>query len=423
MNLSTLTREDILNKRIPMKELLEDSVYYPACYDDGRPIKYCNTIWRKLGVNSFVYCDFAMSERELLHQLGTVRGYHVLAHRSLLRDEYIPEGWELELGGRNRHGYYDTFLGSGREFPPYAHWAVFERDSYKDPLYGPERFSLIYVGGEGLATFQQLYCHWHIAPKMLCFIQCWGFAGNWTDFTDPDAAFATTLRRHPECIPERVCIGSYGEINGVLRIRGTEYLGAKFVGYSSPEAVARFFENNPVCIRRENENGAYLAFKGGRTYLLMSLYAKHLAYVIYDVTDSKYDVNVIADNLVLKEIQGPANPEDCLNAWLGFKESTHKDCNGRDVPELDLEYGTCKNWTGLSVRIVNACLDFYRKEKLDICTERMHSYMKWAFGNLSRPNGPQSRKFLEAQAIVFQMFFYKRATRSGIRESAEKLSQ
>ena len=40
MNLSTLTREDILNKRIPMKELLEDSVYYPACYDDGRPIKY-----------------------------------------------------------------------------------------------------------------------------------------------------------------------------------------------------------------------------------------------------------------------------------------------------------------------------------------------------------------------------------------------
>ena len=435
MNLSTLTREDILNKRIPMKELLDDSVYYPACDADGRPIKYCNTIWRKLGVNSFVYCDFAMSERELLHQLGTVRGYHVLAHRSLSRDEYVPEGWELELGGRNRHGYYDTFLGSGREFPPYAHWAVFERDSYKDPLYGPERFSLIYVGGEGLATFQQLYCHWHIAPKMLCFIQCWGFAGNWTDFTDPDAAFATMLRRHPECIPERVCIGSSGEINGVLRIRGTEYLGAKFVGYSSPEAVARFFEHNPVCVRRENENGAYLAFKGGRTYLLMSLYAKHLAYVIYDVTDSKYEVNVIADNLVLKEIQGPANPEDCLNAWLGFRESTHNDYErwfkkskhrdyaGLNVPELDPEYGQIKDYSDLAAKVVDACLNFYRNEKLDIYTDRMKSYMEWASEKLYSLDGQQSRKWQEAQTVLFHMCFCKRVDRSGIGESAEKLSQ
>jgi hypothetical protein len=420
MNLSTLTREDILTGRIPMKELLEGSVYYPACYDDGRPIKYCNTIWRKLGVNSFVYCDFIMSEREFLRQLGTVRGYHVLAHRSLSADEYIPEGWELELGGKNRNAYYDTFLGGAREFPPYAHWAVFERDSYKDSLYGPERFSLIYVGGEGLATFQQLYCHYHIAPKMLCFIQCWGFAGNWTDFTDPDAAFATTLRRHPECIPERVCIGSYGEINGVLRVRGTEYLGAKPVGYCSPEAVERHFGHRPVCISKENDNGVHLAFRGGRTYLLMSLYSKHLAYVIYDVTDSKYDISTVADNLVLREVKGPANPEECLNAWLGFRESTHKDCEGRSVPELDLEYGTFRNWTDLSVRIVDACLDFYRKENLDICTDRMKSYLDWALQNLSGQDGPQNPKLPEARTVALHMCLCRRVDRSGIGESAAR---
>ena len=413
MDLTTLTREDILGKRIPMKELLENSVYYPACYSDGRPIKYCNTIWRKLGVNSFVYCDFAMSEGEAVHQLGTINGYHVLAHRSLTRNEYIPEGWRLELGGRERNRYYDTFLGSAREFPPYAHWAVFERDPGKDILHGPERFSLLYVGGEGLATFQQLYCHHHVAPEMLCFIQCWGFAGNWTDFTAPGAAFATTLKRHPECIPECVCIGSYNEISGVLRVIGTEYLGARFVKYSSPKAVKRFFGNDAVCIRKENYNSVYLALKGGRKYLLMSLYSYHLAYAIYDVTDSKYDIDTIAGNLVLKETKGPTNPEECVNAWIGFKESTHKDYGNMSVPELDPEYGGYRDYTELAVKVVKACLEFYRNEKADVYTDRIRYYLDWAFQRLYNPDGPQTQEALEAQALSFQMFFYKRVGRSG----------
>lgn len=311
MNLMTLTPEDILGRRIPMKELLEGSVYYPACYTDGRPIKYCNTIWRKLGVNSFVYCDFIMSEEKFLEQLKTVHGYHVLAHRSLSRDEYIPEGWTLELGGKNLHEYFDTFLGGKADFPPFAHWAVFERDSDRKPMHGPERFSLIYVGGEGLATFQQLYCHHRVSPKMLCFIQCWGFAGNWTDFTNPDAAFATTLRRHPECIPDYVCIGSYDEIDGALRIKGTEYLGAHFVKYASPKSIENLFGFKPACIKNSPDVSAHLAQKEGRTYLLMSLYANHLSYAVYDVSDSRYDINTIVDNLVLHE-KRLGNPEECL---------------------------------------------------------------------------------------------------------------
>ncbi len=415
MDLTTITREDILDKRIPMKELLKDSVYYPACYSDGRPIKYCNTIWRKLGVNSFVYCDFAMSEDKAIHQLGTINGYHILAHRSLAKNEYIPEGWRLELTGRNRHGYSDTFLGNARDFPPYAHWAVFERNPGKGILHGPERISLLYVGGEGLAAFQQLYCHNHIAPKMLCFIQCWGgFAGNWTDFTDPDAAFAATLRHHPECTPERVCLGSYSKINGALRIKGTEYLGAEFVRYSSPKAVKRFFGDEPVCIRKENDNGVYLALKGGRKYLLMSLCSGSLAYVIYDVTDSKYDIDTIAENLVLKETKGPADPEECLNAWIGFKESTYKDYDSMDVPNLDLEYGWSRDYIELGVKVIKACLEFYRDRKVDVCTDRIWYYLDWALHRLHCLNVPQTQETLEAQALALQMSSYKRVGSTGI---------
>ena len=62
-----------------------------------------------------------------------------------------------------------------------AHWVVFERNADRGEEHGPERFSLLFVCGEGLATFPQLYCSRGRAPKMLCFIQCWGFAGNWTN--------------------------------------------------------------------------------------------------------------------------------------------------------------------------------------------------------------------------------------------------
>ena len=402
MNLNNLTQEDILNRRIPMKELLEDSVYYPACYTDGRPIKYCNTIWRKLGVNSFVYCDFDMSEEKFLEELKTVRGYHVFAHRSLSRDEYIPDGWSLELGGVGHNQYYDTFLGSEKEFPPFAHWAVFERDTDRSPMHGPERFSLIYVGGEGLATFQQLYCHYHIAPKMLCFIQCWGFAGNWTDFTNPNAAFATTLRRHPECTPDYVCIGSYDDIAGVLQIKGSEYLGAKFVKYTSPAAVMKFLGHKPVCIKDGIDVCVHLGQKGDRTFLFMNLYAGHLACAVYDVTDSEYDIDTIADNLVLREKKGMTNPEECLNDWLGFRESTHKDYYNQNVPELSPEYGDYRTFTEHAVRIINACRDFYANEGLDICTKRMMSFLQWAKFTLYCANG-DAQKILEAETLYTHM--------------------
>jgi len=401
-----LTTEDILKKRIPMKELLEDSVYYPACYTDGRPIKYCNTIWRKLGVNSFVYCDFLMSEDKFLYQLKTVHGYHVLAHRSLSRDEYIPEGWRLELVRKDKDRYWDTFLGTREDFPPFAHWAVFERNSDRNPMHGPERFSLIYIGGEGLAAFQQLYCHHHIAPKMLCFIQCWGFAGNWTDFTNPDAPFAATLRKYKECIPEHICIGAYDEIQGVLRIRGTEYLGARFVNYVSPKKMEKFLGVKPICIKNSLDVCVHVAQKENRTYLLMSLYAGHLSYAVYDVTDSKNDIDTIIENLVLHEKKWNINPEECLNDWIGFKKSTHFDYNNRALPEIDLKYGGHRTFTDLDVKIVNACMDFYRNEGLNICTKRMRSYLQWALENLENCNGDndlQRQKAREARTLIIHM--------------------
>lgn len=61
------------------------------------PIRYCNTIWRKLADSSYVYCDFDVSEDQFLKGMEHICGYKVLGHRAPRQDEYIPDGWRLEI--------------------------------------------------------------------------------------------------------------------------------------------------------------------------------------------------------------------------------------------------------------------------------------------------------------------------------------
>ena len=87
-------------------------------------------------------------------------GYHVLGHRSLRRDEYIPADWHLEMVSPEARPepmasphYWDSFLGTKDGPAHFAHWVVFERNADRGEEHGPERFSLLFVCGEGLATF------------------------------------------------------------------------------------------------------------------------------------------------------------------------------------------------------------------------------------------------------------------------------
>lgn len=42
MGVNTISVISIKNDTFPIKELLKNSVYYPACYDDGEPVKFFN---------------------------------------------------------------------------------------------------------------------------------------------------------------------------------------------------------------------------------------------------------------------------------------------------------------------------------------------------------------------------------------------
>ena len=308
MKLNELTPEQIKSGPVPLDDLLKDSVYYPACCTDGRPVKLCNTVWRHLGVNSYVYCDFNLSEAAFLRDTRTMRGYHVIAHRHLEPAEYIPGGWQLEMapprGNGRTGGYWDSFLGGGG--PRHcACWAVFERDAWKGPEHGPERLSVLFVCGEGLATFQQLYCARRIAPKMVCFIQCWGFAGNWTDFSAAGAPFHRTLLKYRESIPQWLCIGDCTGIHGVLRLRGLDGLGIRLCDYTTPGLLEKRFGTEPEVMGPGHGHQVLIYTRGSRRYAAVNI-SYHMPYALYDITDSRYGMEELIDRLILVENSRPA---------------------------------------------------------------------------------------------------------------------
>ena len=52
--LDTLTTLQIDNGEFPLKEILQDSFYYPSCEFDGGVVKDCNTLGRELDIVSFI---------------------------------------------------------------------------------------------------------------------------------------------------------------------------------------------------------------------------------------------------------------------------------------------------------------------------------------------------------------------------------
>jgi len=64
----------------------------------------------------------------------------------------------------------------------------------KDESYNPKRFSLLYIGGEGVATYQALYLSNRIKPKIVTVINPGtGFGLNWTDFRERNKIFGRTI--------------------------------------------------------------------------------------------------------------------------------------------------------------------------------------------------------------------------------------
>jgi len=190
--------------RLPLLELLSGSVYYPASGFDGQPVKILAG-----NFHSFVYVDYGLSRDQLLATLRSERGflgYGIVALRDVTEQELIPNGWTPLLPN-----HCD---GNPRplQTQPFSVWVVLKRQSDFNEEHGPMYFSLLYICGDGVATYQAIYLGNKTYPAVVAIIQPGtGFGGNWTNFEDPQRIFGRTVMGNPDGVPTYLLYGGWAE--------------------------------------------------------------------------------------------------------------------------------------------------------------------------------------------------------------------
>lgn len=242
--LVNITQEQIESGMFPLKDVLQNSFYYPSCGFDGGIIKDCNTMGRDLNIVSFIYCDYATGEQAFRQEQNSFVGYHVLGSRSVSHSELTPNGWRPKFPPNFNLQDYQRYRDTWK---PFINWTVYERDDNRDDNHGRTRFSLLYLGGEGVATYQALYWTNKISPRALAIIQPGtGFELNWTDFRDGNGALAWVVNNNPVGQPEFIYYGGYG--NGYSDFNWNGYIQSRIIRpyYIEEGEVRIWIKQNPA---------------------------------------------------------------------------------------------------------------------------------------------------------------------------------
>ena len=188
------------NSAFNIKEILDKSIYYPASDTDG-------WIFEALAGTgySFIYVDPNVKHDDLKKKLGLVAGYDLILSREIHKEQlcfnsYIPV-LPIPLIDED-----PTDLRLWEHITPYAHWAIFQRRPQTNHGHGPERFSLLFISGEGVATYQAIYFSNKCRPMGIVLRGYSGFAGNWTKFEKQNGIFERTVMSNPAGFPDYLLV-------------------------------------------------------------------------------------------------------------------------------------------------------------------------------------------------------------------------
>lgn len=183
----------IPEKTLPIRQILDGCLYYPACALDGQVF---SRTWKWAPTHSFVLVDYSISRDRLIEELKRpierggegLLGYRLAFHRHVKREELgVPPSWspprlmphevQLAVNAAKNAMRFSNIT------EPYCEWAVFDRLPERDENHGPNRLSILFLCADGVAAYHALFHTHKVAPKTLVIKQPGtGFGGNWTDF-------------------------------------------------------------------------------------------------------------------------------------------------------------------------------------------------------------------------------------------------
>lgn len=190
-------KEQNFNESFDIKNILIDSVYYPASGIDGRAIRGLSNY-----SNSFIHVDYSEKKETVENALRSdfiKVGYRLMGLKHISRYELTPKNiithdFHLMESEQERINFLKNSI---QNLTPFALWAVYELDSSLTHKTSNKvkRFSLLHIGGEACATFDALYVSNKMNPLAIAILNPGeGYGDNWTSFRETDYRFYKLIK-------------------------------------------------------------------------------------------------------------------------------------------------------------------------------------------------------------------------------------
>ena len=183
------------------------TVYYPGFGNDGHPVSICA---RAHAAHAFVYVDYNVSKETVSERVNRIGdpgfvGYEVEHEEEVSESDLRPGGWPQHVEKRDlpQDPYWFANV------TPYGLLVVLKRREDRDGSHGPERLALLFVGGDGHATYDALYCQNDgTCPPFLVVVQDHGFGGNFSAFGA--GGLLERIARRCDVFPKWLLVGARG---------------------------------------------------------------------------------------------------------------------------------------------------------------------------------------------------------------------
>jgi hypothetical protein len=184
-------------------------VYYPGSRWDGGPIACFNS---SHAAHCFVYVDYGIQSSTLKQVIANpgFTGYRSLPRIELKEEDLTPGGWVSHAPADARPWI--------RTAAPYGFIEVLERIDGYGESHGAKRFAVLFLGADGFATFDALFCQPTSLPGPWCVVlQDHGFGGNYDRFGA--GGILEELARSSRRYPDYLLVGGSTEVwQGYTRI-------------------------------------------------------------------------------------------------------------------------------------------------------------------------------------------------------------
>jgi len=185
-------------------DVLTDSIYFPGGGLDFKQI----SIYGKFA-HSFVYSDYSIEKQDLIDNLSAFVDYSPIHIEELNENKISPHSSKVKIRPQSSDFWNTRIFNNQIEIEkeiesharayPFIIWVIFEK---QNKSYGPDRFSLLYIGGEGVATYASIYNSNYLTPRAVILSGTdQGFGGNWTCFEKRGGIFERVVMANPAGIP------------------------------------------------------------------------------------------------------------------------------------------------------------------------------------------------------------------------------